>query len=293
MTGLRPGPGRRRPPTRLRLRRAGVPGPGPRLPARGATANGGARPPERRAPQRRDPDEAVRYGLRVAAGYAWRSVAVAVAVYLVFVALGRLHFVAISVFVGPADHGAAAAADRPARPPDAPRGGRGDRDHPGDHRGRRAWSRSSRRPRVGQFGRLASPVRDGHPRDRGAAVRAAAAAAGRRAEPLDEPGAGLAGGEPRPARRAGGGRGGHRRRAVRGPGAGRVLRAVLPALRRAAVGLGAGRSCRCGAPGGTPRAGPGGRPSPATPAVSCSWRCRTRPSSGSRCTCSRCRWRCR
>ena len=100
MTGLRPGPGRRRPPTRLRLRRAGVPGPGPRLPARGATANGGARPPERRAPQRRDPDESVRYGLRVAAGYAWRSVAVAVAVYLVFVALGRLHFVAISVFVG-------------------------------------------------------------------------------------------------------------------------------------------------------------------------------------------------
>ena len=42
----------------------------------------------------------MRYGLRVAAGYAWRSVAVAVAVYLVFVALGRLHFVAISVFVG-------------------------------------------------------------------------------------------------------------------------------------------------------------------------------------------------
>ena len=51
-------------------------------------------------PRKPDPDEAVRYGLRVAAGYAWRSVAVAVAVYLVFVALGRLHFVAISVFVG-------------------------------------------------------------------------------------------------------------------------------------------------------------------------------------------------
>lgn len=49
--------------------------------------------------QRPPPDEAVRYGLRVAAGYAWRAVAVAVAVYLVFVALGRLHFVAISVFV--------------------------------------------------------------------------------------------------------------------------------------------------------------------------------------------------
>ena len=100
MTGLRPGPGRRRPPTRLRLRRPAVPGPGPRPPSRAASANGAARPPERRAPQRRDPDESVRYGLRVAAGYAWRSVAVAVAVYLVFVALGRLHFVAISVFVG-------------------------------------------------------------------------------------------------------------------------------------------------------------------------------------------------
>jgi predicted PurR-regulated permease PerM len=54
----------------------------------------------RRPAERPPPDEAVRYGLRVAAGYAWRSVAVAVAVYLAFVALGRLHFVAISVFVG-------------------------------------------------------------------------------------------------------------------------------------------------------------------------------------------------
>jgi putative heme transporter len=51
------------------------------------------------AAQRPPPDEAVRYGLRVAAGYAWRAVAVAVAVYLVFVALGRLHFVAVSLFV--------------------------------------------------------------------------------------------------------------------------------------------------------------------------------------------------
>jgi predicted PurR-regulated permease PerM len=50
--------------------------------------------------RRPHPDDAVRYGLRVAAGYAWRSVAVAVAVYLVFVALGRLSFVAIAVFVG-------------------------------------------------------------------------------------------------------------------------------------------------------------------------------------------------
>ncbi len=103
MTGLRPGPGRRRPP-RLRLRRPGGPPPGPRPRpqprSRGASANGAAWPAEHRASPRRDPDEAVRYGLRVAAGYAWRSVAVAVAVYLVFVALGRLHFVAISVFVG-------------------------------------------------------------------------------------------------------------------------------------------------------------------------------------------------
>ena len=96
MTGLRPGPGRRRPPTRLRVRRPGVPRPGPQPPSGRPIANGAARPAARRP----DPDEAVRYGLRVAAGYAWRSVAVAVAVYLVFVALGRLHFVAISVFVG-------------------------------------------------------------------------------------------------------------------------------------------------------------------------------------------------
>ena len=100
MTGLRPGPGRRRPPTRLRLRRPNLPGPVIRPTAQRPAANGAARLPERRAPQRRDPDESVRYGLRVAAGYAWRSIAVAVAVYLVFVALGRLHFVAISVFVG-------------------------------------------------------------------------------------------------------------------------------------------------------------------------------------------------
>jgi predicted PurR-regulated permease PerM len=46
------------------------------------------------------PDEAVRYGLRVAAGYAWRTIAVAAAVYLVFVALGRVSFVAVAVFVG-------------------------------------------------------------------------------------------------------------------------------------------------------------------------------------------------
>jgi putative heme transporter len=101
MTGLRPGPGRRRPLTRLRLRASVPPPSGPPVPPRRAVvANGASRPAERRGPERPDPDEAVRYGLRVAAGYAWRSVAVAVAVYLVFVALGRLHFVAISVFVG-------------------------------------------------------------------------------------------------------------------------------------------------------------------------------------------------
>ena len=105
MTSVRHGPGRRRPFPGLRPRvpgpRGAVAGAVPRSPA---IANGAARPTpdpvERRTPDRPPPDEAVRYGLRVAAGYAWRSVAVAVAVYLVFVALGRLHFVAISVFVG-------------------------------------------------------------------------------------------------------------------------------------------------------------------------------------------------
>jgi putative heme transporter len=45
-------------------------------------------------------DEAVRYGLRVAAGYAWRVIVVAAAVYLLFVVLARLRFVAVAVFVG-------------------------------------------------------------------------------------------------------------------------------------------------------------------------------------------------
>jgi putative heme transporter len=105
VTDVRHGPGRRRPFLGLRPRvpgqNASVARPVPREPA---SANGRPRPPvpaERRRPvDRPPPDEAVRYGLRVAAGYAWRSVAVAVAIYLVFVALGRLHFVAISVFVG-------------------------------------------------------------------------------------------------------------------------------------------------------------------------------------------------
>jgi predicted PurR-regulated permease PerM len=46
------------------------------------------------------PDEAVQYGLRVAAAYAWRLTVLAVAVYLVFVVLGRLTLVAVAVFVG-------------------------------------------------------------------------------------------------------------------------------------------------------------------------------------------------
>ena len=92
MTDVRPDPGRRGP-------RPRVPGHGGPVPAAGGSghARPAPRPPVEPPPS---PDEAVRYGLRVAAGYAWRSVAVAVAIYLVFVALGRLHFVAVSVFVG-------------------------------------------------------------------------------------------------------------------------------------------------------------------------------------------------
>jgi putative heme transporter len=51
-------------------------------------------------PHRSAPDDAVYYGLRVTAGYAWRLVVVALAVYLVFVVLGTLTFVAVAVFVG-------------------------------------------------------------------------------------------------------------------------------------------------------------------------------------------------
>jgi predicted PurR-regulated permease PerM len=46
------------------------------------------------------PDDSVHFGLRVAAGYAWRLVVVAVAVYLVFVVVGALAFVAVAVFAG-------------------------------------------------------------------------------------------------------------------------------------------------------------------------------------------------
>jgi predicted PurR-regulated permease PerM len=47
-----------------------------------------------------DADVHVRLGLRVAAAYAWRIIVVAGLVYLIFVMLGRLQFVAVAVFVG-------------------------------------------------------------------------------------------------------------------------------------------------------------------------------------------------
>jgi len=46
------------------------------------------------------PEEEVRYGVRVAAAYAWRIMVLAVAVYLVFVVLAKLTLVAVAVFVG-------------------------------------------------------------------------------------------------------------------------------------------------------------------------------------------------
>lgn len=45
-------------------------------------------------------DHDVRRGLRVAAGYSWRLIVIGIAVYAVFLLLGRLQFVAIAVFVG-------------------------------------------------------------------------------------------------------------------------------------------------------------------------------------------------
>ena len=104
MTSVRGGPGRRRSFPGLRPR---VPGPrdarADPAPRALATSNGVLRPRTERpaaAVNRPVPEEAVRYGLRVAAGYAWRTIAVAAAVYLVFVALGRVSFVAVAVFVG-------------------------------------------------------------------------------------------------------------------------------------------------------------------------------------------------
>lgn len=46
------------------------------------------------------PDDAVHIGLRVTAGYAWRLVVVAIAVYGIFLALGRVQLVAVALFVG-------------------------------------------------------------------------------------------------------------------------------------------------------------------------------------------------
>lgn len=46
------------------------------------------------------PEEEVRYGIRVAAAYAWRLIVLAVAVYLIFVVLAKLTLVAVAVFVG-------------------------------------------------------------------------------------------------------------------------------------------------------------------------------------------------
>jgi predicted PurR-regulated permease PerM len=46
------------------------------------------------------PGDTMHHGLRVAAAYAWRLIVVAVAIYLIFVALARLTLVAVAVFVG-------------------------------------------------------------------------------------------------------------------------------------------------------------------------------------------------
>jgi predicted PurR-regulated permease PerM len=59
-------------------------------PPTGASAEGDGSPP----------DATVHHGLRITAAYAWRLIVVAVAVYLVFVALAKLTLVAVAVFVG-------------------------------------------------------------------------------------------------------------------------------------------------------------------------------------------------
>src|ERR1035437_1897613 len=46
------------------------------------------------------PGDTMHHGVRVAAAYAWRLIVVAVAIYLIFVALARLTLVAVAVFVG-------------------------------------------------------------------------------------------------------------------------------------------------------------------------------------------------
>jgi putative heme transporter len=103
VTSVRRGPGRRRSPQGRDPRVPRLRGTVARLAPREPSVNGAVRPaaaPGRDVADRPPPEEAVRYGLRVAAGYAWRTIAVAAAVYLVFVALGRVSFVAVAVFVG-------------------------------------------------------------------------------------------------------------------------------------------------------------------------------------------------
>jgi predicted PurR-regulated permease PerM len=51
-------------------------------------------------PAPRNADLEVRYGLRVAASYAWRFIVVAIAVYAIFIVLGRIKFVGVALFVG-------------------------------------------------------------------------------------------------------------------------------------------------------------------------------------------------
>jgi predicted PurR-regulated permease PerM len=62
----------------------------------------GASPPTGTNAQGHDspPDATVHHGLKITAAYAWRLIVVAVAVYLVFVALAKLTLVAVAVFVG-------------------------------------------------------------------------------------------------------------------------------------------------------------------------------------------------
>ena len=48
----------------------------------------------------RNAEEDVRYGLRVAAGYAWRFIVVIGAVYGVFIFLGRIKVVGVALFIG-------------------------------------------------------------------------------------------------------------------------------------------------------------------------------------------------
>jgi putative heme transporter len=77
-------------------------GPGHGSPAGGSSPmSPGALPPtDVMSRGQAHPEEEVRYGVRVAAAYAWRIMVLAVAVYLVFVVLAKLTLVAVAVFVG-------------------------------------------------------------------------------------------------------------------------------------------------------------------------------------------------